>query len=128
MLGGVGQTSLPKSDNNMTTKDFELKLKELDPNFNIRKCNCPDIESIYYLDTFIGRTIPANNIYEEVREDYKDETGRVHRTVGEALELAKHWLTMKDEELALDREFNQLQAKKYAPTEEQIKSSLSKQA
>jgi hypothetical protein len=111
----------------MTTKEFELKLKELDENFNIRKCNVPDIESIYYLDTFIGRTIPANNIYEDVRPDYKDDTGRVHRTVGEALELAKHWLTMKDEELELDREFKELQSQKYAPTEKQIKDFVSRQ-
>jgi len=62
----------------MTTKDFEIELKKINSELNIRPAAVSDMEGIYYKDIFITG-IPSNNIYEETNPDYKNELGTPHK-------------------------------------------------
>ncbi len=95
----------------MTTKDFEIKLKEIDENLNIRPAAVADMEGVYYKDIFIIG-IPSNNIYEETDPNYKNELGTPHKIIPVALAQIAQWLANIEEELEIDREFRELTQKK----------------
>lgn len=94
----------------MKTKDFELQLKEIDENINIRPSAVSDMEGIYYKDIYICG-IPSNNIYEETKSDYKNELGTPHKTTLVAIQQVNQWLEEKEDNLELEKEFNELTKK-----------------
>lgn len=82
----------------MKQNELELKLKEIDENIvinDLSKYDVNDIVEIAYNHN--GKMInicacPAREIKEELDQEYKDEYGRRHRTVGEVLSLVNSFI------------------------------------
>ena len=64
------------------------------------------MEGIYYGDIFITG-IPSNEIFEEVRQEYKNALGTPHKTTEVARAQVMKWLENKDEELEIDKDFRE---------------------
>jgi hypothetical protein len=90
----------------MTIKQFELELKEINENINIRPSAVSDMNGIYYKDVYICG-IPSDNIYEEVRYEYKNEMGTPHKTSTVAKGQVENWLSRIDEMLEIEKDFNE---------------------
>jgi hypothetical protein len=82
-----------QDDKNIMTLDiFEQKLKEIDPRLRIvPHPSNEDVAGIYCEDMFVI-TIPAKDIYEDVRKNYRDRYGRVHRNSVDAEGITRTFL------------------------------------
>lgn len=68
----------------MTIKEFELKLKEIDPLFSIvQHPNNPELAGVYYDRNEANKTgfivtVPSVEIYETFNPNHQDSTGHPH--------------------------------------------------
>lgn len=77
----------------LTIPDFQLKLKEIDPDFEIRvNPHSPEIAGVYWKGycAYIG--LPANEIFQERNPSYSDAYGNPHRTSVDVLNMAQAFL------------------------------------
>lgn len=82
----------------MTTKELELKLKEINENIvinDLSKFNVNDVCEVAYNHN--GQMInicacPSGEVKEEIDPTYKDEYGRRHRTSAEVIAIATNFI------------------------------------
>jgi hypothetical protein len=82
----------------MKTRKFEEKLKEIDTRLNVREFPQNDIAGVYLDDKRLF-AIPLKNIYKIRVKGYGVSFGDqfvYHRTIDEALDLAKKYVEAED--------------------------------
>lgn len=81
----------------MTIKDFELELKKIDKRLSVRNGAVPDMNGVWFMDSYLF-AVPANNIYPTRDENYKNSEGMVHRSINEAIAMAKSQLKIMEDD------------------------------
>lgn len=83
----------------MKIQDFEVKLKEIDSSLKIiPHPSNEDMAGVYYSSIFICG-VPSNEIFEEIRPEYKSKLGFRHRTTEETIAKVNQFLyRLKNEE------------------------------
>lgn len=91
----------------MTIAAFEQELKALNPDLSIMVApNNPEMSGIYWRGMYIC-AIPSNHIYDEVKRDYKNSVGMVHRTKDVALAQVNRYLwRLQNEQGFMDSELD----------------------
>lgn len=88
----------------MTIKEFEIKMKEIDPKFEIvQHPNNPELAGLYYDRNDANKTgflvtVPANEIKEEYDGGYTDSTGHPHNWATRTIAIAQDHLRRLVEE------------------------------
>jgi len=91
----------------MTIKEFETKLKEIDPKYEIiQHPNNPELAGLYYDRNLINKTgflvtVPADEIREEYDPSFTDSTGHPHNWGIKVNDIAIEHLRR----LAVDKEY-----------------------
>lgn len=76
----------------MKIQDFEKELKAIHQDFRIQVApNNPEMAGIYWGQLYVCG-IPSGDIFDEVKKDYKNSAGIVHRTRPVALAQVKQYL------------------------------------
>lgn len=76
----------------MKIEQFEKELKELDSSFRVVPHPSNPTMAGVYLGSLYVCGIPGGEIFNEVRPDYKNEHGHVHKTREQALAQIGHYL------------------------------------
>lgn len=88
----------------MTIQNFELELKQLDENLSIRPAPVSDVVGIYYKDFYIC-TCPADEIFEEIKPEYKDALGNTHHNKEMVIAKVQGWLKNKVDNIETEEWF-----------------------
>lgn len=76
----------------MKVSAFEAELQSINPDFSIRVSpNNPEMAGIYWRTLYVCG-IPSGDIFDEVKKEYRNSVGIIHRTRVEALAIAKRYL------------------------------------
>src|SRR5574337_773760 len=96
----------------MKIEQFEQELKVIHPDFHIKVAiNNPEMAGIYWRELYVCG-IPSGQIFDEVKRDYKNSAGIVHRTRPVAIAQAKQYLwRVQNEPGFLDDEMSFLKEK-----------------
>lgn len=71
---------------------FEEELKKIHPDFRIQVAPAnPEMAGIYWRNLYVCG-IPSGQIFDDVKRDYKNSAGIVHRTRPVAIAQAKQYL------------------------------------
>lgn len=79
----------------MTQKEFEIKLQnEVHRDLIVRtNPNCPDVAGVYLKGAYLF-AIPSGQIFEKKNPSYTDKYGTPHRSWPEAIDYARHFVTL----------------------------------
>lgn len=72
----------------MKIKEFEQLLKKIDGRLSVRAGAVDDMNGVWFMNSYLFG-IPANEIPRETDQNYKSAEGLVHRSVEQALAMAK---------------------------------------